>query len=174
MAAGSALEPAALILTVELDGESFARLDELRRRHYPPERNLVPAHVTLFGRLPADHAREFKALLRQVATGRKPTELELGSAKAMETGVAIFLRSPRLTALREALAAEWWPWLADRDRAGFRPHVTIQNGVSAAEARETQQSIAATFRLRKARGVGLHLWRYRDGPWEHVQLFPFR
>ena len=24
------------------------------------------------------------------------------------------------------------------------------------------------------RGVGLHLWRYRDGPWESERLFPFR
>jgi 2'-5' RNA ligase len=175
MAAGNALDSAPFVLTLELDGESFARLDELRRRHYPPGRSVVvPAHVTLFGRLPGDRGREIKALLRQIVVGRMPIEIEVGEAKAMEKGVAIMLRSPQLASLRDELLAEWWPWLADQDRAGFRPHVTIQNNVSAAVARETQQAINATLRLRRARGVGLHLWRYRGGPWEHVQLFPFR
>jgi hypothetical protein len=39
------------ILTAELDPASFAWLDWLRREHFPPERNLLPAHLTLFHRL---------------------------------------------------------------------------------------------------------------------------
>ena len=67
MATGSGVggEPASLVLTLEMDGESFAALDALRRRYYAPERNLVPAHVTLFHRLPAERSREIKALLEQ-------------------------------------------------------------------------------------------------------------
>ena len=72
-----------------------------------------------------------------------------------------------------SLAREWWPWLDEQDQAGFRPHVTIQTTDSEAEARNTMQAIRA-FRLPRIRGVGLHLWRYRDGPWEHEQLFRFR
>src|SRR5262249_8942080 len=150
--------PAPFVITLELDGESFARLDELRRRHYPPERNLVPAHLTLFARLPGERGRDIKALLRRIAANRRPIELQVGEVKAMEKGVAVFLRSAQLSALREELAAEWSPWLTGQDRAGFRPHVTIQNNVGAAEARATQQAIAAGFRLRRANGVGLHLW----------------
>ena len=41
-----------LILTLALDGATFAPLDALRRPHFPPERNLVPAHLTLFHALP--------------------------------------------------------------------------------------------------------------------------
>ena len=174
MAAGNGLAPdAPFVLTLEMDGESFSRLNELRRRFYPPERNLVPAHVTLFHQLPAARGRELKALLRQTATGRQPIEVEAVQTKAIESGVAVFLRSPQLNALRDGLAAEWWPWLTEQDKAGFRPHVTIQNKVSAAEARRTEREVAAT-RLPRMRGVGLHLWRYRNGPWEDVQLFRFR
>jgi 2'-5' RNA ligase len=173
MAAGGGVE-APFVLTLELDGESFARFDELRRRHYPPERNLVPAHVTLFYSLPGDRAREVKALLRAVAAGRRPIPLEVGEVKALERGVAIFLHAPQLHALREELAAEWRPWLGEADRAGFRPHVTIQNNVSAAEARQTQRSVAATFRPPRTTGIGLHLWRYRDGRWEDSGLFRFK
>lgn len=174
MAPASALgADAPFVLTLEMDGDSFGRLNELRRRYYPPERNFVPAHVTLFHSLPGARARDIKALLRGVATGRRPIEVEASEAKTLESGVAVFLRSPQLSALREELAAEWWPWLSDQDKAGFRPHVTIQSGVGAAEARNTQRAVAATIRLPRMRGVGLHLWRYRGGPWDDVQLFRF-
>jgi len=39
------------ILTAEMDDDSFAWLAGLRRRHFPPERNFLPAHLTLFHRL---------------------------------------------------------------------------------------------------------------------------
>lgn len=162
------------ILTLEMDGESFAALDALRRRHYAPERNVVPAHVTLFNRLPGERAREVKALLAKTASAQKPIEIAAGEVKALERGVAIFLRSPQLGALRGSLAREWWPWLSDADKAGFRPHVTIQTNVSDAEAHRTKQAIVDSFRPPRIRGIGLHLWRYRSGPWEHEQLFRFR
>ena len=97
MAAGNSLSAAPFVLTLELDGEAFARLNELRRRHYPPDRNLVPAHVTLFHQLPGERAREIKALLRQVATRQKPIAIAPGEAKLMERGVGDF---PPLAATR--------------------------------------------------------------------------
>ncbi len=175
MAPAADLRPRApFVLTVEMDGEAFAGFEALRRRYYAPERNLVPAHLTLFHRLPGDRARDIKALIRQVAAEEKPIEIAVGDAKAMQNGVAIFLDSPRLHALRERLSAEWWPWLEDRDKAGFRPHVTVQTTESDAEARRTVQSLRHDNVPRRIRGVGLHLWRYRDGPWEHADLFRFR
>jgi hypothetical protein len=163
VAAGSRLggEPAALVLTLEMDGESFAAFDTLRRRYYAPERNMVPAHVTLFYRL------------TKTVSAHKPIDIAAGEPKALERGVAIFLHSPQLNALRDELGREWSPWLDEQDQAGFRPHVTIQTTDSEAEARKTMQAIRAV-RLPKIRGVGLHLWRYRGGPWEHEQLFRFR
>ncbi|MGQ7792268.1 2'-5' RNA ligase family protein [Faunimonas sp. B44] len=161
------------VLTLEMDGESFARLDALRRRHYPPDRNQVPAHVTLFHQLPGDRAREIKGLLQACARGQRPFELRAVSVKSIGTGVAYFLESPQLSALRNGLAAEWSHWLVDQDRMGFRPHVTIQNKVTPKEAERLQRELAAGFRAFSVRGVGLHLWRYQGGPWESVQLFRF-
>lgn len=174
MASGGGVGAAPFVLTLELDGESFSKLNELRRRHYPPERNVVPAHVTLFHRLPGDRGREIKALLKLVSGEQRAIDIPPGEVKGLERGVALFLRSPRLQALRDRLASEWEPWLTDQDRVGFRPHVTIQNNVTDEEARKTQRTIAATFRPPPMRGVGLHLWRYRDGPWEDAQVFRFR
>jgi 2'-5' RNA ligase len=176
MAAGAGLGAATppFVLTLEMDGGAFARLNELRRRYYPPERNVVPAHVTLFHQLPGDHSREIKAFLRDVVSRQSAIDVEIGEAKEMGGGVAIPLRSPPLLALRERLAAEWWPWLVEQDRGGYRPHVTVQNKVGTAEARQARQEIAASLRPFTMRGLGLHLWRYRGGPWEDVQLFRFR
>ena len=36
-----------LIVTAELAPPEFAWLNDLRRRHYPAERNRVPAHLTM-------------------------------------------------------------------------------------------------------------------------------
>ncbi len=162
------------VLTLEMDGEAFAAFDQLRRKHYAPERNMVPAHVTLFHRLPGDRAREIRLLLAEVARGEKPIEVAVGEAQVLERGVAVFLDSPRLHALREKLAGEWWPWLTDQDCAGFRPHVTIMTTESEAEARRTRESVGRTVLPRRVLGIGLHLWRFRDGPWEHAELFRFR
>ena len=64
--------PAPFVLTLEMDGESFAALDALRRRYYTPERNLVPAHVTLFHRLPGERSREITAFLARAVAEQKP------------------------------------------------------------------------------------------------------
>ena len=89
MAPGSDLgsPPASFILTLEMDGEAFSALDALRRRHTPPERNRVPAHVTLFYRLPGERARELKAFLAQIAQAQRPIEIAAGEVKALERGV---------------------------------------------------------------------------------------
>src|SRR5687768_4540855 len=65
-----------LVLTLEMDGESFRRLNELRSRFFPPERNFVPAHVTLFHRLPGERAREIKAITRAFAERTKAFDVE--------------------------------------------------------------------------------------------------
>lgn len=176
MATGSGLSgaDASLILTLEMDGESFAHFDALRRRFYPPDRNFVPAHVTLFRRLPAERSRDVKALLGKVAAAQKRLDVAVGPPRPMERGVAFFLQSPQLVALRQALADEWWPWLGDEDGTGFQPHVTIQSTVSAGEARRTLQALADAPARRRVVGVGLHLWRYLGGPWEDERLFRFR
>jgi hypothetical protein len=43
-----------LILTLKMDRESFSRFEGLRQAHFPPHRNFIPAHLTLFHHLPGD------------------------------------------------------------------------------------------------------------------------
>ena len=132
---GSTSDP--FILTLEMDGEAFAALDALRRRYYAQERNQVPAHVTLFYRLPRERSREIKLLLVQMASAQRSIEVPAGEVRATERGVAIFLHSPQLSSLRERLASEMDPWLREEDRARFQPHVTLQTTLNEGEARRT-------------------------------------
>ena len=43
-----------LIVTLKLDAASFARLDGLRRTHFPAAINRLSAHLTLFHHLPGE------------------------------------------------------------------------------------------------------------------------
>ncbi|RZL99804.1 MAG: 2'-5' RNA ligase family protein, partial [Sphingomonas sp.] len=44
-------EAAPIIVTAVFGAEDFAWADGLRRAHFPPDRNIVPAHLTLFHHL---------------------------------------------------------------------------------------------------------------------------
>jgi len=67
---------AQLILTLALDGEAFALFDRLRREHFPPERNVVPAHVTLFHALPGEERAAIASVLDLEHAARAPGRLE--------------------------------------------------------------------------------------------------
>ncbi len=76
--------PAPLILTLLLDEASFARLDGLRRAHFPPHLNRVPAHVTLFHALPGEE--EPAVLLRLAETVRDTAPLPRRVTAVMSLG----------------------------------------------------------------------------------------
>ena len=54
---------APLIVTAELPEALQSRADQLRREHFPPERNHLNAHVTLFHAIPAPYEDELKDVL---------------------------------------------------------------------------------------------------------------
>jgi hypothetical protein len=89
-------------------------------------------------------------------------------------GVAYRVVSPQLDGIRSRLAHDFHGLLSAQDSGGWRPHVTIQNKVSAKEARALMIEIEQGFcpRPLEIRGLGLH--RYVDGPWERLAIYAFR
>ncbi len=162
-----------LILTLGFDAESFARLDGLRRRHFPPERNLIPAHLTLFHHLPGAEEPAIMAELARVTSAQAPMALTVAGLRSLGKGVAFAVDSPDLVALRARLASSFGHWLTPQDRQGFRPHVTIQNKVTPEAARDLLGRLQAGFSPWPATGEGLLLWRYLGGPWEARASVPF-
>jgi len=162
-----------LILTLRFDPDAFERLDGLRRAYFPPERNLIPAHMTLFHALPGAHLEEVAANLRTACDATPPVALRFTGLRTLGRGVALEAEVPGLAALRKVLASHWAEWLTPQDRQGWRPHVTVQNKVTPERAKLTLAGLQAGFSPWEARGTGLLLWHYRGGPWEPAGEFPF-
>lgn len=171
MTADSSFAP--LILTLKVDGPSQERFDDLRRAHFPPGRNFIPAHVTLFHHLPGDREREEISDLQEACGHRETFPVPVTGVRSLGKGVAYELDSPDLTALRQELAETWWPFLGKQDRQRFKAHVTVQNKVQPEEARDLHQKLQASFSPFEVTAEGLLLWRYVGGPWEPVGEYPF-
>ena len=162
-----------LILTAWLDDSAFARFDELRRNYYPPGRNHVPAHLTLFRHLPGTGIDEIVRRLKAMARGTKPMRAQVAGVKNFGEAVAFRIDCNELEALRDELAAAWAFWLLPQDRH-FTPHITIQNKVAEREARVLHDALRAGFAPWSFMVNGLILWRYLGGPWERLKEVRFR
>jgi hypothetical protein len=68
---------APLILTLTFDERAFAFFEERRRRYFPPERNFIPAHLTLFHALPGEHLASIRQDIEAVASGQRPFILDV-------------------------------------------------------------------------------------------------
>ncbi len=167
-------DPRPLILTALLEPHIEARFNELRRAHYPPELNRVPAHVSLFHQLPGSELEAVKRRLKALCGDVAPPAVEVTGLKLLGKGVAYKLRAPVLSDLRAELAEGWWALLIPQDRAGFDPHVTVQNKVTPAAAKATLAGLTASFRPFATRAIAIAIWRYCDGPWEALTSVPFR
>ena len=148
-------------------------LQQLRRDHYPAERNVVPAHLTLFHQLPPSVEGELSQRLAEVAAAPPPPARVTGIMD-LGGGTALRVESAALAAIREALAEAFHGLLMPQDQAAWRPHVTIQNKVEPRLARALQQQLAATFEPRPLIIRALASWRYLGGPWERLKVHPFR
>ncbi len=162
---------APLILTLGLDDEAQARFDALRRRHFPPERNHLAAHVTLFHALPDTVAVRDDV---RAAADRAPFPVAVTGLRSLGRGVAYVLEAPDLTALRRDLAYGWEHLLTPQDRQRHAPHVTVQNKVAPEQAGALLAELRAGFSPYEVAATGLALWRYLGGPWEPVGRVPFR
>ncbi|MBL1178544.1 2'-5' RNA ligase family protein [Pantanalinema sp. GBBB05] len=164
---------APLILTLKLDQESFDRFNALRQQYFPPERNLLSAHVTLFHALPGEQIFSIQETLKSVCSQTAPLPLYFPQLRFLGRGVAIEVDCPQLVQARQQLAKGWQPWLTPQDRQGYRPHLTIQNKVTATVARQFYEQLSRTWQASHGWGEGLLLWHYQGGPWQLAAEFLF-
>ncbi len=163
----------ALIVTAEFGRADSAWLDGLRRAHYPPERNQVPAHLTMFHALPPSAESELRRRLLEQSAGRSP-QARIEGLLDLGGGVAFRIASPDLDRIRDELMHDLQGLLGAQDARGWRPHVTIQNKVAPKTSRTLLDALKRDFvpRPLAIRGLGLH--RYLDGPWEQLATYSFR
>ena len=164
--------PEPLIVTLLLEEAAQQRFDRLREQHFPPERNHLAAHVTLFHALPGEQLDAVRADLA-AAADRPAFDVAVTGVRFLGRGVAYSLASSEVAALRAGLVSSWEPWLTPQDRQKHAPHVTVQNKVAPAAARALHERLLAEFVPYDVGARGLGLWRYLGGPWEPVDEYPF-
>jgi hypothetical protein len=145
----------------------------LRRDHYPPELNRVPAHLTLFRHLPPGVEGELGRRLAAYAATPAP-RAEIAGVMDLGGGTALRVESEGLEDIRYDLTLALHGLLTPQDSAPWRPHVTIQNKVEPKEAKRLQARLRAGFERRPLAIRGLAVWRYLGGPWKPVKSFVFR
>jgi hypothetical protein len=163
----------ALIVTAKLGAADFSWLDPLRRAHYPPERNRLPAHLTMFHALPPSAEAEVRSRLSGLANAKTP-RASIEGLMDLGGGVAFRIVSPDLDAIRGELAHDLRGLLGAQDSGGWRPHVTIQNKVAPKTARALIAQLERGFAPRPLGISGMGLHRYLGGPWEELAIYPFR
>src|SRR3546814_18356714 len=117
---------APIIVTALMGAADFGWAEGLRRAHFPPGRNRVPAHVTLFHHLPPsaldEVARRFKALC-----AGPPPAARLAEGLLLGRGLAYRVDSTALAAFRDELAGAFAGRLVTQDQVQTRFQPMVPN-----------------------------------------------
>lgn len=170
--------PNPFILTATIPEPLRGYAEGLRRRHFPPERNHLHAHVTMFHAFAPSLLEELKSFIPQIVSEFAPPRFHVSGLLDLGKGTAIRLETPELLSLRGLIAEHFHGALTDQDLHEPRPHITIQNKVSKDTARALQAELTDEIAGWCERGdfefPSFELHRYLGGPWEHIKTFPFR
>ena len=167
-------DAAPLILTAELPQDLHAWATRLRTEHFPPERNYLEAHVTLFHALPPMCEGEVRDACAAACADNAPPPARLEGLMNLGGGTALKLSSPGIIAIRDTLADRFHGLLTPQDQHRPRLHVTIQNKVKSADAKALQAALAPQIIPRDFAFRGLALHAYRGGPWDLIKRWSFR
>lgn len=164
---------APIIVTALMGAADFGWADGMRRAHFPPERNHIPAHISLFHHLPPARLDELTRMMRDLAT-EPPPQARLSQVMSLGRGVAFRVESPDLLVMRDHIAAAFEHDLIPQDQGNPRLHITVQNKVEPAIAKVLHMTLSADFRPRPLAIAGLGAWYYLGGPWQLAAQVKFR
>lgn len=157
---------------IGFDEETSGRLERLRQRFFPPERNVVPAHLCLFHALPSEQDRLLVELFDGEAQRFPTIPLVFSSILPMGAGFGLSVDAPRLLTLHRRLATACSPWLTPQDRQPFRLHVTLMNKAKRNDARQALAEFQAEFEPWGGMGDSIEVWAYLGGPWKPLARYP--
>lgn len=163
-----------IILTASMGAADQSWANALRRAHFPPERNFLDAHITLFHQLPGHYEGELIARVKALAAEFAAPQASLSEVMNLGGGVAYRVHSPGLLAIRERLAEDLHGLLTVQDQGRPRLHITVQNKVEPSVAKALLARLTAEFVARPLAITGLALHRYLGGPWQPIGDWRFR
>lgn len=164
--------PQPLILTLVLDNNSQRYFNDLRKAHFPVERNFLDAHLTLFHQLPANEPSIIKAITSAVSSHNQ-FQMQVTGLVSIGNGAAFKIESDELAILHKSLQNQWHQWTILQDKQKLWPHITIQNKVTPEAAKQLIQELAVNFKPFEITAIGLSLWEYLGGPWRFMETYTF-
>lgn len=167
------MTPAPIIVTAHVAPGDMAYFEQLRRKHFPPHRNFLNAHITMFHHLPGRVFDDALSVAGETARENNPFAAEVSAVRHLGGGVAFEIKSPELEILRADLFKGFGSWPGPQDRQKFKPHITVQNKVEKALADRLYDDLRAGFQPRQIMILGIDLWDYLGGPWEHRAFLSF-
>lgn len=163
-----------IIMTASMGPADQAWANALRRAHFPPERNVLDAHITLFHHLPGAYEAEAVTRTKALVAEFAAPDATLSELMNLGRGVAYRIHSPGLLAIRDAMADGMHGLLTAQDQGQPKLHITVQNKAEPAAAKALLQQLTAEFAPRPLVITGLALHRYMGGPWEPIGDWRFR
>jgi len=162
-----------IIVTAHVAPGDMAYFEQLRREHFPPHRNFLKAHITLFHHLPGRVFDDALGLADEVVARTEAFLAEVSGVRHLGAGVAFEIKSLELETLRADLFKAFGSWPGPQDRQKFKPHITVQNKVEKVFADRLYDELRADFQTRRIAILGIDLWDYLGGPWKHRASLPF-
>ena len=163
-----------LIVTALLGAADQARFDHLRKTHFPPERNQLDAHLTMFHAIPPMLEQELRQRLAAIVAEGAPVRATVSGLMNLGGGVAFRIVSDELDSIRTDLTAAFRGHLTQQDSHGWRPHITVQNKVTSSIAVATLAALERSFVPYPLVVAGLAYYHYEGGPWRLGRHYSFR
>lgn len=160
-----------LVVTLKIDEPSQLFFNEKRIVFFPAHVNYVDAHITLFHKLPAnnkDIETELIAFAKHASFELRITDISL-----TETSVSYSITSTILQHLHIKMQLKFDRFLNRNDRKILKPHITIQNKVTAYKAQKTQALLLKDFKPFLVNAVGFTSWYYVKGYWAKKEDYFF-
>lgn len=169
-----------VIISAWLDDSIQDHFSGLRTKYFPQSRNYLQGHITLFHALPSENLDFILQTVNSNCSTTSPFEVFCEPYK-LTTNSAVFipLKAKQLISIRSNLRGAFMKSfnMTNQDvRPQFKPHATVANKVTKEEAQDIFNELKALSKEEKVthgRALGLDVWFYRGGPWEHIRRIPF-
>ncbi|MDO3642916.1 2'-5' RNA ligase family protein [Mucilaginibacter sp. L3T2-6] len=160
-----------LILSLWMDDIAKQYFNYLRQKYFPPERNYLQAHLTLFHAL--ENEQETLSVIELLTARQIQFCLLAERVVSIGNGTAIKVLSEELNKFHYALQKSFTTELTAQDKQKLWPHVTIQNKVDALTAQKVFAGLNSNFTPFQFDAFGVELYRYCGGPWELIKRIKF-
>ncbi len=159
-----------LIITLKLEEAAQSFFEEKRSFYFPRHCNYVPAHCTFFHGAP--NQPEFIESLKKFA-GQPEMVIETTGVLPFANGIAYSLSNSYLEEAHAQLQEKFSNHLSGKDKKIWKPHITVQNKVTAFKAESSFKKLAENFVPFNFKAEGFNGYVYAKQKWDFSFFIPF-